>query len=57
MGQVYYTAQGLAVLAFYVLDFALNALQASLRNLVLDMSPPSQLGQVSPSTPPHIIIF
>ena len=29
--------------SFYVLDFALNALQASLRNLLLDVTPPDQL--------------
>ena len=33
----------LAVVSFYVLDFALNALQASLRNLLLDVAPPEQL--------------
>jgi len=33
----------LAVVSFYVLDFALNALQASLRNLLLDITPPEQL--------------
>ncbi|KAF8195744.1 MFS general substrate transporter [Mycena galopus ATCC 62051] len=37
------TAIGFAVFAFYVLDFALNALQASLRNLLLDITPASQL--------------
>ena len=37
------TAIGLAVLAFYLLDFSLNALQASLRNLLLDVTPQSQL--------------
>ncbi|KAJ7498783.1 hypothetical protein FB451DRAFT_10114 [Mycena latifolia] len=37
------TAIGLAVFSFYVLDFALNALQASLRNLLLDIAPASQL--------------
>lgn len=31
------------MVAFYVLDFALNALQASLRNLLLDIAPPAQL--------------
>ncbi|KAI0251256.1 MFS general substrate transporter [Lactifluus subvellereus] len=36
-------AIGLAVFSFYVLDFALNALQASLRNLLLDITPPEQL--------------
>ena len=33
----------LAIISFYVLDFALNALQASLRNLLLDVTPPEQL--------------
>ncbi|TFK29392.1 MFS general substrate transporter [Coprinopsis marcescibilis] len=37
------TAIGLAVACFYVLDFALNGLQASLRNLLLDVTPPNQL--------------
>ena len=37
------TAIGFAVVAFYFLDFSLNALQASLRNLLLDVTPPSQL--------------
>ncbi|KAJ6539477.1 hypothetical protein B0H19DRAFT_361430 [Mycena capillaripes] len=37
------TAIGLAVFSFYVLDFALNALQASLRNLLLDITPAAQL--------------
>ncbi|KZT74302.1 MFS general substrate transporter [Daedalea quercina L-15889] len=37
------TAIGLAIISFYLLDFALNALQASLRNLLLDVTPPSQL--------------
>ncbi|KIY49325.1 MFS general substrate transporter [Fistulina hepatica ATCC 64428] len=37
------TAIGLAVTSFYILDFALNALQASLRNLLLDIAPTSQL--------------
>ncbi|GHJ86937.1 hypothetical protein NliqN6_3339 [Naganishia liquefaciens] len=36
-------AIGIAVTAFYALDFALNALQASLRNLVLDVTPGEQL--------------
>ncbi len=36
-------AIGFAVTAFYLLDFALNALQASLRNLLLDITPASQL--------------
>lgn len=36
-------AIGLAIFSFYVLDFALNALQASLRNLLLDITPPEQL--------------
>ena len=33
-------AIGFAVVSFYVLDFALNGLQASLRNLLLDVTPP-----------------
>ncbi|TDL29430.1 MFS general substrate transporter [Rickenella mellea] len=37
------TAIGIAVAAFYLLDFSLNALQASLRNLLLDIAPPAQL--------------
>ncbi|KAJ7094638.1 hypothetical protein B0H15DRAFT_969737 [Mycena belliarum] len=37
------TAIGLAIFSFYILDFALNALQASLRNLLLDITPASQL--------------
>ncbi|KAJ4478242.1 hypothetical protein J3R30DRAFT_3289922 [Lentinula aciculospora] len=37
------TAIGFAIIAFYLLDFALNALQASLRNLLLDITPASQL--------------
>ncbi|KAI0081691.1 MFS general substrate transporter [Panus rudis PR-1116 ss-1] len=37
------TAIGLAIISFYLLDFALNALQASLRNLLLDVTPPEQL--------------
>ncbi|KAJ7638969.1 major facilitator superfamily domain-containing protein [Roridomyces roridus] len=37
------TAIWLAVFCFYILDFALNALQASLRNLLLDVTPASQL--------------
>ncbi|THH10078.1 hypothetical protein EW145_g1578 [Phellinidium pouzarii] len=41
--QVGDTAIGFAVVAFYFLDFSLNALQASLRNLLLDVTPPSQL--------------
>ncbi|KIJ56704.1 hypothetical protein M422DRAFT_57368 [Sphaerobolus stellatus SS14] len=36
-------AIGIAVTAFYLLDFSLNALQASLRNLLLDVTPPEQL--------------
>lgn len=43
MLQVQNTAIGLAIVSFYLLDFALNALQASLRNLLLDVTPPSQL--------------
>ncbi|GJJ07487.1 hypothetical protein Clacol_001689 [Clathrus columnatus] len=34
---------GIAIVAFYLLDFSLNALQASLRNLLLDITPPEQL--------------
>lgn len=41
--QVQNTAIGFAVVSFYILDFALNGLQASLRNLLLDVAPPSQL--------------
>ncbi|KAF8640148.1 hypothetical protein AX17_001384 [Amanita inopinata Kibby_2008] len=37
------TAIGFAVVSFYVLDFALNGLQASLRNLLLDVTPANQL--------------
>lgn len=37
------TAIGFAIVSFYVLDFALNGLQASLRNLLLDVAPPAQL--------------
>jgi solute carrier family 45, member 1/2/4 len=36
-------AIGIAITAFYLLDFSLNALQASLRNLLLDVTPPEQL--------------
>lgn len=43
--QVKNTAILLAVISFYVLDFALNALQASLRNLLLDVTPPEQLNE------------
>lgn len=39
------TSITLAVVSFYVLDFALNALQASLRNLLLDITPPEQLNE------------
>lgn len=41
--QVKNTAIALAIVSFYLLDFALNALQASLRNLLLDVTPPEQL--------------
>lgn len=37
------TAIGFAICSFYVLDFALNGLQASLRNLLLDVTPSAQL--------------
>ncbi|KAI0036808.1 MFS general substrate transporter [Vararia minispora EC-137] len=40
---VSHTAIAFAVVAFYLLDFALNALQASLRNLLLDVTPRDQL--------------
>ena len=33
----------LAVVSFYILDFSLNGLQASVRNLLLDIAPPSQI--------------
>lgn len=36
-------AIALAIVSFYLLDFALNALQASLRNLLLDITPQDQL--------------
>lgn len=36
-------AIGIAVVCFYILDFALNAVQASLRNLLLDLTPAEQL--------------
>ncbi|EAU84891.2 hypothetical protein CC1G_00410 [Coprinopsis cinerea okayama7 len=39
------TAIGFAVVSFYILDFALNGLQASLRNLLLDVTPPNQLNE------------
>jgi solute carrier family 45, member 1/2/4 len=41
--QVLHTAIALAIISFYLLDFALNALQASLRNLLLDVTPSDQL--------------
>lgn len=41
------TAIGIAVTAFYLLDFALNGLQASLRNLLLDVTPSEQLNQAN----------
>jgi len=41
--QVTHTAIALAIFSFYLLDFALNALQASLRNLLLDITPHNQL--------------
>ncbi|KAG8935535.1 hypothetical protein FRC02_007679 [Tulasnella sp. 418] len=41
------TSIGIAVLSFYFLDFALNALQASLRNLLLDVTPAEQLGKAN----------
>ncbi|KAF8305438.1 MFS general substrate transporter [Clavulina sp. PMI_390] len=44
-GQINNLALGLAILSFCILDFALNALQASLRNLLLDITPAAQLGE------------
>lgn len=41
------TAIAIAVIAFYCLDFALNGLQGSLRNLVLDVTPGEQLATAS----------
>ncbi|KAI0347164.1 MFS general substrate transporter [Trametopsis cervina] len=41
------TAIILAIVSFYLLDFALNALQASLRNLLLDVTPPEQLNSAN----------
>lgn len=41
------TAIAIAIACFYGLDFALNALQASLRNLVLDVTPGEQLATVN----------
>ncbi|KAH7105653.1 MFS general substrate transporter [Auriculariales sp. MPI-PUGE-AT-0066] len=37
----------IAIGAFYFLDFALNGLQASLRNLLLDVTPAEQLNQAN----------
>jgi solute carrier family 45 protein 1/2/4 len=45
--QVKGTAIGIAVVSFYCLDFALNGLQASLRNLVLDITPGEQLASAN----------
>ncbi|KAH9482373.1 General alpha-glucoside permease [Psilocybe cubensis] len=42
-----WTAIGFAIVSFYVLDFALNGLQASLRNLLLDVTPPGQLSSAN----------
>lgn len=41
------TAIAIAVIAFYALDFALNGLQGSLRNLALDVVPGEQLATAS----------
>ncbi|KAG8849514.1 hypothetical protein FRB91_009834, partial [Serendipita sp. 411] len=41
--KVSHLAIGIAIACFYILDFALNALQASLRNLLLDLTPAEQL--------------
>ncbi|KDN52640.1 MFS general substrate transporter [Tilletiaria anomala UBC 951] len=38
----HYTTQVLSIISFWVLDFALNGLQASSRTLILDISPTSQ---------------
>ncbi|CDZ98468.1 Sucrose transporter and related proteins [Phaffia rhodozyma] len=38
---------GIAIAAFYLLDFAVNAVQASLRNLVLDVTPAEQLSSAN----------
>jgi solute carrier family 45 protein 1/2/4 len=35
------------VFSFYLLDFCLNALQGSLRNLLLDITPAEQLGKAN----------
>ncbi len=40
-------AISIAVVAFYALDFALNALQGSVRNLALDITPGEQLQSAS----------
>ncbi|KZW04105.1 MFS general substrate transporter [Exidia glandulosa HHB12029] len=40
-------AIAIAIFAFYFLDFALNGLQASLRNLLLDVTPAEQLNQAN----------
>lgn len=41
------TGIAIAITAFYFLDFALNGLQASLRNLLLDVTPAEQLNQAN----------
>jgi len=41
------TSIGVAIFAFFLLDFALNGLQASLRNLLLDVTPAEQLNQAN----------
>lgn len=45
--QTKWTAISIAIVCFFLLDFALNALQASLRNLLLDVTPAEQLGKAN----------
>jgi len=45
--QVKQAAIVIAVFCFYTLDFALNGLQASLRNLVFDVTPADQLNSAN----------
>lgn len=46
-GQIKSTSIAIAIIAFFFLDFALNGLQASLRNLLLDVTPAEQLNQAN----------
>ncbi|KAF8341364.1 major facilitator superfamily domain-containing protein [Cantharellus anzutake] len=46
-GKVNSTAIAISIASFYFLDFALNALQASLRNLLLDITPSDQLAEAN----------